>query len=221
MRRSRPSTTSSRAARSATSATPTAPAGRSPRPSSWPAPAGEHASISSQNHYNRLDRRAELATGPAAEAYGLGVMPYFPLANGLLTGKYTREQDGPRGSRRTTLDFPPVDRERAFACVDVMRTIGAAHGTSVARVALASLYRAASRHHDHHRCAKRAAAARQHRRDDARARARGRRCIGTVSALPPGIPGVDRSARLPRTAGSVMSKPLNATTHGRRTRWAG
>lgn len=54
--------------------------------------------ISSQNHYNLLDRRAELEVTPAAEAYGLGVLPYFPLANGLLTGKYSRGQ-APEGSR--------------------------------------------------------------------------------------------------------------------------
>jgi len=54
--------------------------------------------ISSQNHYNLLDRRAELEVTPAAEAYGLGVLPYFPLANGLLTGKYSAGQ-APEGSR--------------------------------------------------------------------------------------------------------------------------
>jgi 1-deoxyxylulose-5-phosphate synthase len=56
--------------------------------------------VSSQNHYNLLDRRAELEVTPAAEAFGLGVLPYFPLANGLLTGKYS---DGvaPEGSRLT------------------------------------------------------------------------------------------------------------------------
>ncbi|BDZ43059.1 oxidoreductase [Paraoerskovia sediminicola] len=46
--------------------------------------------VSAQNHYNLIDRRAELEVIPAAEAYGIGVLPYFPLANGLLTGKYTR-----------------------------------------------------------------------------------------------------------------------------------
>ncbi|TJY70794.1 aldo/keto reductase [Arthrobacter sp. CAU 1506] len=56
--------------------------------------------ISSQNHYNLLDRRAELEVTPAAEAYGLGVLPYFPLANGLLTGKY-RDGKAPEGSRLT------------------------------------------------------------------------------------------------------------------------
>ncbi|WP_068251760.1 aldo/keto reductase [Janibacter corallicola] len=56
--------------------------------------------VSSQSHYNLLDRRAELEVIPAAQAYGLGVLPYFPLANGLLTGKYS---DGvaPEGSRLT------------------------------------------------------------------------------------------------------------------------
>lgn len=56
--------------------------------------------ISAQNHYNLLDRRAELEVTPAAEAYGLGVLPYFPLANGLLTGKYSQGQ-APAGSRLT------------------------------------------------------------------------------------------------------------------------
>ncbi|MCZ2405049.1 aldo/keto reductase [Paenarthrobacter sp. Z7-10] len=56
--------------------------------------------ISSQNHYNLLDRRAELEVTPAAEAYGLGVLPYFPLANGLLTGKYSKGK-APAGSRLT------------------------------------------------------------------------------------------------------------------------
>ncbi|SFU08125.1 aldo/keto reductase [Arthrobacter sp. ov118] len=54
--------------------------------------------ISSQNHYNLLDRRAELEVTPAAEAYGIGVLPYFPLANGLLTGKYSAGK-APEGSR--------------------------------------------------------------------------------------------------------------------------
>lgn len=54
--------------------------------------------ISAQNHYNLLDRRAELEVTPAAEEFGLGVLPYFPLANGLLTGKYAPGQV-PAGSR--------------------------------------------------------------------------------------------------------------------------
>ncbi|WP_336856251.1 aldo/keto reductase [Sinomonas albida] len=78
--------------------------------------------VSSQNHYNLLDRRAELEVTEAAEAYGLGVLPYFPLANGLLTGKYSRGT-APEGSRlshsRTNLvhdaDWDQLDRFSAFA----------------------------------------------------------------------------------------------------------
>ncbi|TWH02651.1 aryl-alcohol dehydrogenase-like predicted oxidoreductase [Nocardioides sp. J9] len=54
--------------------------------------------VSAQNHYNLVDRRAELEVLPAARAFGLGVLPYFPLANGLLTGKYASGQ-APEGSR--------------------------------------------------------------------------------------------------------------------------
>ncbi|NUL49155.1 aldo/keto reductase [Cellulosimicrobium funkei] len=59
---------------------------------------GTERFISAQNHYNLLDRRAELEVLPAARAYGLGVLPYFPLANGMLTGKYSAGT-APEGSR--------------------------------------------------------------------------------------------------------------------------
>ncbi|GAA2524600.1 aldo/keto reductase [Rarobacter incanus] len=55
--------------------------------------------VSSQNHFNLLDRRAELEVLPAAVDLGLGVLPYFPLANGLLTGKYRRDAAAPAGTR--------------------------------------------------------------------------------------------------------------------------
>jgi aryl-alcohol dehydrogenase-like predicted oxidoreductase len=56
--------------------------------------------ISAQNHSTRRDGGGELAVVPAAEAYGLGILPYFPLANGLLTGKYS-SGSAPEGSRLT------------------------------------------------------------------------------------------------------------------------
>lgn len=54
--------------------------------------------ISAQNHYSLLARSAEREVLPAVERYGLGFFPFFPLHNGLLTGKFTRD-GGPEGSR--------------------------------------------------------------------------------------------------------------------------
>jgi aryl-alcohol dehydrogenase-like predicted oxidoreductase len=70
---------------------------------------------------------------------GLGLMVWSPLAGGLLSGKYGRQQQGEEGSRRTQFDFPPVDKERAWDVIDVMRPIAEARGASVAQVALAWL----------------------------------------------------------------------------------
>ena len=52
-----------------------------------------------QNHYNLLDRRVEREVVPACQQFGLGILPYFPLASGLLTGKYRRSVEPPEGSR--------------------------------------------------------------------------------------------------------------------------
>lgn len=74
--------------------------------------------VSAQNHYSLLDRRAELEVVPAAEHFGLGVLPYFPLANGLLTGKYSdgRAPEGSRltRSRQELLEKADYDQLRAF-----------------------------------------------------------------------------------------------------------
>ena len=55
--------------------------------------------ISAQNHWSLLERQAEAEVVPAARHFGLGVLPYFPLANGLLTGKIRRGHSVPEGSR--------------------------------------------------------------------------------------------------------------------------
>ena len=70
---------------------------------------------------------------------GVGLMVWSPLAGGLLSGKFGRDRKGDEGSRRTSFDFPPVNRDRADACIDVMRPIAEAHGVSVAQIALAWL----------------------------------------------------------------------------------
>ncbi len=55
--------------------------------------------VSAQNQYNLLDRRIERELAPACNVYGLGILPYFPLANGFLTGKYRSGQAPPEGAR--------------------------------------------------------------------------------------------------------------------------
>ena len=55
--------------------------------------------VSVQNHYSLLDRTVEAEVVPACEQYGLGLLPYFPLEYGLLTGKYRRGEAAPAGSR--------------------------------------------------------------------------------------------------------------------------
>jgi aryl-alcohol dehydrogenase-like predicted oxidoreductase len=92
-----------------------------------------------QAYYTIAGRDLEREIVPLVEDQGLGVMVWSPLAGGLLTGKFARDGKGPEGARRAAFDFPPVDKDRAFAIVDAMRPIAEAHGASVARVALAWL----------------------------------------------------------------------------------
>jgi aryl-alcohol dehydrogenase-like predicted oxidoreductase len=61
----------------------------------------EHLSrfVSAQNNYSLLERRVEHEVTPACDRFGLGMLPFFPLASGLLTGKYTRGEAPPEGTR--------------------------------------------------------------------------------------------------------------------------
>lgn len=92
-----------------------------------------------QAYYTIAGRDLEREVIPLCHDQQLSVLVWSPLAGGLLSGKFGREQSGPADARRSQFDFPPVDRERAFACVDAMRPIAEAHGCSVARVAQAWL----------------------------------------------------------------------------------
>ncbi|WP_176057254.1 aldo/keto reductase [Paraburkholderia sp. BCC1876] len=92
-----------------------------------------------QAYYTLAGRDLERELVPMLHSEGLGLMVWSPLAGGLLSGKYGREQQGETGSRRTTFDFPPVNRERAYDCIDVMRDIAEAKHVSVAQIALAWL----------------------------------------------------------------------------------
>lgn len=88
----------------------------------------EHATpfVSAQNQYSLLDRRVEREVVPACRKFGLGLLPYFPLANGFLSGKYRRGEPLPEGTRlagagprASTLlseeNFDTLDKLQAFA----------------------------------------------------------------------------------------------------------
>ena len=92
-----------------------------------------------QAYYSIAGRDLERELIPMLTSERLGLMVWSPLAGGLLSGKFGPGSNNPEGARRTNFDFPPVDKERAWRCVEVMREVGEAHGVSVARVALAWL----------------------------------------------------------------------------------
>lgn len=92
-----------------------------------------------QAYYSLAGRELEREIVPMALDQGLGILVWSPLAGGLLSGKFAENDKGPEGARRTNFDFPPIDRPRAFKCVEAMRPIASAHGVSVARIALAWL----------------------------------------------------------------------------------
>ncbi|MDR0360434.1 MAG: aldo/keto reductase, partial [bacterium] len=87
--------------------------------------------------YSLLERDVEREVIPACEAYGLGMLPFFPLAMGLLTGKVKRETGPPEGSRlsgrREYVTDDKLDR------VEALERWGAEHGRSLLEIAIGSL----------------------------------------------------------------------------------
>src|SRR5882672_488956 len=92
-----------------------------------------------QAYYTIAGRDLERELMPMLKSEGVGLMVWSPLAGGLLSGKYGPEQQAEQGSRRATFDFPPVNRDRAYNCVDVMRPMAQARSVSVAQIAIAWL----------------------------------------------------------------------------------
>ncbi len=92
-----------------------------------------------QSYYTIASRDLEREIVPLVQDQNVGVMVWSPLAGGLLTGKFNRDGTGPDGSRRANFDFPPIDKDRAFDVVDVMRDVAAEQEVSIAQIALAWL----------------------------------------------------------------------------------
>ena len=102
------------------------------------AAAGGHPPfVSAQNHWSLLERAAEAEVVPAATHFGLGVLPFFPLANGLLTGKVRQGQQVPAGSRLASRAGYVTDEK--LAKVEALIAWAEKHGTSVLEVAIGGL----------------------------------------------------------------------------------
>ena len=92
-----------------------------------------------QAYYTVAGRDLEREIVPMLKSEGVGLMVWSPLAGGLLSGKVGRDRQAGAGDRRAAFDFPPVDKDRAFDCIDAMRAIADGRGVSVAQIALAWL----------------------------------------------------------------------------------
>ena len=93
-----------------------------------------------QAYYTLATRELEREIVPMLLSEAVGLMVWSPLSGGLLSGKYSRDMAASdQGSRRVAFDFPPVDKGRAFDCIDAMRPMAERRGVSVAQIALAWL----------------------------------------------------------------------------------
>jgi len=94
-----------------------------------------------QAYYTIAGRDLERELVPMLRSEEVGLMVWSPLAGGLLSGKYSRASEGSLEGegRRTTFDFPPVNKDRAFDVIDVMRPMADARKVSVAQIAIAWL----------------------------------------------------------------------------------
>jgi aryl-alcohol dehydrogenase-like predicted oxidoreductase len=92
-----------------------------------------------QAYYTIASRELERELVPLLQSEAVGLLVWSPLAGGLLSGKYGRDIKPETGSRRAAFDFPPVNLERAYDCIDAMRKLAQPRGVSVAQIAIAWL----------------------------------------------------------------------------------
>lgn len=90
-----------------------------------------------QAYYSLAGRGQEREVVPMLQDKKMGLLVWSALAGGILTGKFDRDGKGPEGARRTTFDFPPVDKDRVWPIVDALRDIAKRTGTTPSRVAIA------------------------------------------------------------------------------------
>jgi aryl-alcohol dehydrogenase-like predicted oxidoreductase len=95
--------------------------------------------ISAQNHWSLLERDAEQEVVPAAGHFGLGVLPFFPLANGLLTGKVRKGQDIPANSRLAEPRRAGYVTDTKLDRVEALIAWGQEQGVSILEMAIGGL----------------------------------------------------------------------------------
>src|SRR5262249_39848724 len=106
--------------------------------------------VSAQNHYSLLERGVEAEVLGACERFGLGMLPYFPLASGMLTGKYRRNEAPPQGTRLATVgrlaeralserNFAVVEKLTDFAAQRSHKLIDVAFGWLLAKPVISSV----------------------------------------------------------------------------------
>ena len=96
--------------------------------------------ISCQDHYSLLRREIEAELIPAMRAKGLGLLPFFPLANGLLTGKYKRGESAPEGTRLAKPGFAKmVVNDANFDRVEALDAFASSRGHTLLELAFSWL----------------------------------------------------------------------------------
>jgi aryl-alcohol dehydrogenase-like predicted oxidoreductase len=93
--------------------------------------------VSAQNQYSLLRREVEQELLPTCERLGIGVMPYFPLASGLLTGKYKRNAPRPEGARLSGRD--EVFTDETFNRIEAIDRFAGERGVTLLEVAIGGL----------------------------------------------------------------------------------
>jgi aryl-alcohol dehydrogenase-like predicted oxidoreductase len=95
--------------------------------------------VSAQNEYSWLKRGIEKDLVPALEHYGIGLLPYFPLASGLLTGKYRRGEAVPEGSRVQAWKMESALNEPTFDVLEQLEAFAASRSVRLLEVAIGGL----------------------------------------------------------------------------------
>ncbi|HEY2176523.1 MAG TPA: aldo/keto reductase [Mycobacteriales bacterium] len=94
--------------------------------------------ISAQNHYSLLERGPATELAPACNAYGVGLLPFFPLANGLLTGKYRRDEK-PSAGTRIGDSKPQLHQDADWDLLEALQRYADERGISMLDVAIGGL----------------------------------------------------------------------------------